>query len=296
MVYWRQFGNNYQKFSQIAKELRRTIKTDARSKYPAHGEANIRKYGFIGANKTGPSSLFSPILNPLLSAKTVSPVGLQFQNAARFKHTAAEEAPELLVEILDKEIQEESAELGTQLSSEQFPGFSVETDNAEVKLSKKFGSDTVTVRFNVSSSLNEWPSAFDDNAGNPGKQEEPEQLASELISMPDFQVQITKGKTTLEVSCYYEGVDEDLEQHDSQDPHDPLFLIDEVVLYENEPKETEFSVSAEYFHEELQNSLLNYLADYGIDEAFGKNLVSFATNYEKKQYISLMKRLRKFVS
>lgn len=46
MVYWRELGLNYLRFSQIAaRELRLAIKPEARAKYPAQGEASIKKYG-----------------------------------------------------------------------------------------------------------------------------------------------------------------------------------------------------------------------------------------------------------
>lgn len=46
MVYWRELGLNYLRFSQIAaKELRAAIKPEALSKYPGQGEATIKKHG-----------------------------------------------------------------------------------------------------------------------------------------------------------------------------------------------------------------------------------------------------------
>lgn len=46
MVYWRELGLNYLRFSQIAaRELRLAIKPEALSKYPGQGEATIKKYG-----------------------------------------------------------------------------------------------------------------------------------------------------------------------------------------------------------------------------------------------------------
>lgn len=45
MVYWRELGINYLRFSQIAaRELRLAIKPEARAKYPGQGEASIKKY------------------------------------------------------------------------------------------------------------------------------------------------------------------------------------------------------------------------------------------------------------
>lgn len=44
MVYWRELGLNYLRFSQIAaKELRLAIKSEARAKYPGQGEASIKR-------------------------------------------------------------------------------------------------------------------------------------------------------------------------------------------------------------------------------------------------------------
>lgn len=46
MVYWRELGLNYLRFSQIAaRELRLAIKPGAASKYPGQGEATIKKHG-----------------------------------------------------------------------------------------------------------------------------------------------------------------------------------------------------------------------------------------------------------
>lgn len=52
MVYWRELGLNYLRFSQIAaRELRLAIKQSARAKYPAQGEATIKRYGDSGSAK-----------------------------------------------------------------------------------------------------------------------------------------------------------------------------------------------------------------------------------------------------
>lgn len=194
-----------------------------------------------------------------------------------------------LTEILEREIQDETAELSQHPSTDKFPGFSVETNESEVKLFKKINNTNVTVRFSVSSSLTESPDPSED------VNSQSEQPSTKLVSMPEFQVQISKNNQTLELSCYFEeeGVDE--ETGEPQSP-EPVFSVDELVLYQGEPKETEFAVSAEYFQEDLQMSLHNYLAEHGIHDAFAKNLVDFATSYEKKQYINLMKRLKSFVS
>lgn len=209
-----------------------------------------------------------------------------------------EDKPLSLAKILEREIQEETAEVNQRLSSDQFPGFSVETDGADVKLTRQVGNNTVVVRFTVSSSLTEWRTETSEQ-----EQEQEQQLAKEqpdnanysLLSLPDFQVQVNRDGRTLEVSCFFEELEHDEETGEPY-PMDPMFSVDELVMYEGEPKETEFAVSAEYFRDDLHEGILQYLSDHGIDDEFSKNLVSFATSYEKKQYISLMRRMKDFVS
>lgn len=230
---------------------------------------------------------FSSIQRPIKSSKV---------SAARMFSRGNEQAgeqPMSIVEVLDREIQDESAELNKQLSSDQFPGFSVETDGADVALTRQIGDKTVSVRFTVSSSLNEWP-AEDQPKSSPGQDIEP-MLNTTLLSMPEFQVQISQDNHTLEISCYFEDMEEDPETGAAY-PSDPVFGIDELVMYEGEPSETEFAVNARYFDDDLTGALMQYLAEKGIDDEFAKNLVAFATSYEKKHYVGLMKRLKNFVS
>lgn len=196
---------------------------------------------------------------------------------------------------MDCEIQEEMAELNRSLTTDQFPGFSVETDDSDVKLTKQDGDTSIVVRFTVSSSLSEWRADPADQQQQQGSDDQQIGFEYQLLSLPDFQVQISRNGRTFEISCYFEELDHD-EETGEPAAMDPNFCIDEIVMYEGEPRETEFAVSTEYLRDDLQESLTQYLADHGINEEFGKNLVSFATNYEKKQYIGLLKRLKDFVS
>lgn len=202
------------------------------------------------------------------------------------------EKPLPLAQALENEIQEELAEFNQQPASEEFPGFAVETDDADVKLTRQVGDTTVVVRFTVSSSLSEWRAPSEKSQNQDPQSVE---YMFKLISLPDFQVQIIRNGRTFEVSCFYEERDVDDETSQS-DQTEPIFEVDEVVMYEGEPKETEFAVSIEYFGGELVDSLVQYLADLGIDQEFSKNLVTFATKYERKKYIGFMKRLKEFVS
>lgn len=222
------------------------------------------------------------------------PSGLSGTKVYSGQHNSDEESnfpSQSITEILEREIRDESTELSQHLSTDQFPGFSVEANDADVKLTKQVGNATVTVRFTVSSSLNEWSEPQEHGAD----QTDMGNMNTKLVSMPEFQVQIFKNGQTLELSCYFEEMDIDEETGESQSS-EPFFCIDELVLYDGAPKETEFAVSAEYFQEDLQASLMKYLADHGIDDIFAKNLIEFATSYEKKLYIGLMQRLKNFVS
>lgn len=209
-------------------------------------------------------------------------------------HDAQGEEEPNFIDILEREIQGEQAELSSRLTSDQFPGYSVETDGSDVKLSKQLNGANVVVRFTVSSSLAEWPSEAAENEKPTSSQEQPE-MSTSLVSLPEFEVQITKGDHTLEVSCYFDEMDAD-EETGQPLLSEPVFNVDELVLYQGTPKETEFAVNAEYFSEEMQEALLHFLARHGIDHEFTRDLVNFATNYEKKQYVSLLKRLKSFAA
>lgn len=244
-------------------------------------------------NKRMTSCLTSQDAN---SITQVCKIGCNKISMRQFNSQSSPSGSVSIVDVLEKEIQEETAELNQQLSTDQFPGFSVETDDADVKLTKQVGDATISVRFTVSSSLSEWPVAADGQPKDAQQQQQQEaNLQTTLVSMPEFQVQVVKGGQTLEMSCYFEDMEQDEETGEPLDSA-PIFNIDELVLYEGEPKETEFAVSAEYFPEDLQDGLLTYLAQYGIDEEFSNNLIRFATSYEKKQYVGLIQRLKKFVT
>lgn len=231
--------------------------------------------------------------NAITSINLTSARGLGSSSNER----SEQQQPANIVDILDREIKDELAELNQHLAGDHFPGFTVEATDADVKLTKQCGDATVTVRFTVSSSLNEWPCDDDQSSVNQqnSAQQDMQEPASQLVCMPDFQVQINKANNTLEMSCYFEEPEADEE---TGQPYggEPAFAIDELVLYQGEPKETEYAVSAEYFQDDLQDALMQYLAEHGIDEEFGRNLIAYATSYEKKQYIGLMQRLKSFVT
>ena len=45
----------------------------------------------------------------------------------------------------------------------------------------------------------------------------------------------------------------------------------------------------------MYDRLMDYLADRGIDGDFCQQLMSYSTTYEASQYVSLLKKLQKFV-
>ena len=58
MVYWRELGLNYLRFSQIAaRELRLAIKPEAAAKYPGQGDATINRHAAYGSKKAGSSDV-----------------------------------------------------------------------------------------------------------------------------------------------------------------------------------------------------------------------------------------------
>ncbi|XP_043198814.1 complement component 1 Q subcomponent-binding protein, mitochondrial-like isoform X1 [Amphibalanus amphitrite] len=189
--------------------------------------------------------------------------------------------------------------------------FDIKLDQAEVTLTRKHNNETVTVTLNVNHSVDSDPEAEDLSET---------QGSEQLKARPTFNVDITKGNRTVSFTCSYtEGgvVEQQGEQYkrsvaegeyqslpyDAVTPgscgwrnRDDTFSIDEVVMFEGEHHEKNFSVSGEILDGVLYDLLMNMLEERGVSNDFAGKLSDFCTEYEHKCYIALLEGLRGFVS
>jgi len=193
----------------------------------------------------------------------------------------------------DKELQDFlTEEIAAETKAQKFPklpnvdNFEVQNDGSDVKLTRKFNEETITVKLNVNHSVDTELPGADVNV-NKDKAE-----VGEMKSKPDFTVDISKGGKVLSFKCTF--VHQDQEEPEGDEPFDDLFNIDEVAMHDGEWKDTTYAVSGEIMDGYLYDLLMNYLEDRGISNEFAEKLSDYSTAYEHKLYIGMLENLKSF--
>jgi hypothetical protein len=137
----------------------------------------------------------------------------------------------------------------------------------------------VTVKFNVTNSVNATESEHEaglDAAGQQQLGEEASQPSSQLKSRPTFTVDINRGGQTLSFLCSYlpqdhpgtpeqhQGGEAEQQQGENEQLED--FQIDEFAIHDGEWGENVYSADCAVIDGELYDKLLNLLEEHGIGE------------------------------
>ncbi|PIO66513.1 hypothetical protein TELCIR_11769 [Teladorsagia circumcincta] len=194
-----------------------------------------------------------------------------------------------LAQALTREIEAEQ-----QLSQENlggsaapsFQGFKLTTKEAEVRLTKEHGKESILVVFNVNHSV-DMDEGFDDEA-------QPE-AAPVPVALPPFTVEITKGNERL---CFHLELVESVDVQGEYDFRVEEFYVAPAVKDGNEDVAAEvYASSGKYIDPDLHDLLfVRYLEERGFDAQFCKTLVAYATHYEHSQYVGLLNKIKAFVS
>ncbi|CAF2540722.1 unnamed protein product [Rotaria sp. Silwood2] len=192
-----------------------------------------------------------------------------------------------LNKFLEKEIQLEKS---AQKHSSQLPtiqGFEVQCDGPEITLTRKSGKEKLTVKLNVTNTVNATESDQDmslDEAGRQPSGGETSQPSSQLKSRPTFTVDINHGGQTLSFLCSYlpqDYPDVPPEQHQSgendqqqqqrgeiDNENEKLedFQIDEFAIHDGDWNDNVYSADCAVIDGELYDKLLNLLEEHGIGE------------------------------
>ncbi|KAE9421130.1 hypothetical protein Angca_005746 [Angiostrongylus cantonensis] len=197
-------------------------------------------------------------------------------------------APEL-TQALTREIQAEQ-----QLSQENlggssaptFQGFNITTKDAEVRLTKQLGKESILVVFNVNHSVD-----MDDDYEDEAQQE----AVPVPVALPPFTVEITKGDDRL---CFHLELVESVDVQGEYDFRVEEFYVAPAAKEGNEDVAPEiYASSGKYIDPDLHDLLfVRYLEERGFDAQFCKTLVAFATHYEHSQYVSLLNKIKAFVT
>ncbi|CAF0900076.1 unnamed protein product [Rotaria sp. Silwood1] len=188
-----------------------------------------------------------------------------------------------LSKFLEKEIHLEKT---AQKHPSQLPtiqGFEVQCDGPEITLTRKSGKEKVTVKFNVTNTVNTAESDQDidlDAAAQQQSGSEASQPSSQLKSRPTFTVDINRGGQTLSFLCsylpqdysnvpeQYQSGENEQQQGEINNENDKLedFQIDEFAIHDGDWNDRVYSTDCAVIDGELYDKLLNLLEEHGIGE------------------------------
>jgi len=67
-------------------------------------------------------------------------------------------------------------------------------------------------------------------------------------------------------------------------------------VYQDEMKDSTYSMETEHMDENLYGSLLTYLSDRGVNNEFADDIIELATAVENQSYVKSLEKLQAFVS
>jgi len=183
-----------------------------------------------------------------------------------------------LVEFLQEEIVAEKKALVSTSVPSHLDDFAVSTTKAEIKLTKSFHDEEITISLNVNHTV--------DNEG-PVELGEDQPDTGELKCRPSFEVDLKIGEQILSFTCSFTGPTEG-EQED-------VFGINEITMYEGEWGEEIYCVSGDILDGMMYDLLMNMLEERGITNEFAEQLSSLCSNYEHSMYVNLLQRMQDFI-
>jgi len=218
-------------------------------------------------------------------------------NISQFRQFSTTKTESSLVDFLKDEIEAEKKLGKQQLAGAQQPGiagFQVKTDQREVVLTKQHGAEKITVTFDINHTVDSDAASETEVAEKPAEASQEPPL---MVSKPNFIVEVQKGDQKLAFECAFVEPDYSGETPPEEEYAD-MFNIEEVYMYTGEFSEKNkiYAVSGGIIDGTLYDHLMNYLEERGIDNEFAQNLSRYATFYEHGQYVSLLQKLRDFVS
>ncbi|KAM6466462.1 complement component 1 Q subcomponent-binding protein, mitochondrial isoform 2-T2 [Liasis olivaceus] len=201
-------------------------------------------------------------------------------------HTEGDKA---FAEFLNDEIKEEKKIQKHKSLPKMSGGWELDIHGTEAKLTRKVAGETITVSFNINNSI---PPDFEE----PPEGQKPDEEEPELTSTPNFVVEVTKDDTkqTLVLDCHYP---EDEVSHSEEGEND-IFSIREVSFQptgDSEWQDNNYTLNTDSLDWALYDHLMDFLADRGVDNTFGDELVSLSTALEHREYIRFLEDLKHFV-
>jgi len=217
----------------------------------------------------------------LAATRQQTPLQTASRNLASSTNLASSKGDADIAKFLQEEIASEKTNLKQLVKLE---GFDVQTEGAEVTLTKNLAGEKVVISLNVNHTVDS--AEPDDGTGE----------APEMLSRPNFEVDIVKtnGKT-ISFSCSYVQPEEE-EAPGQEQEFDDIFAIDEVTMFDGEDwNDKKYAVAGDIIDGYLYDLFMNMLEDRGVDNAFAEKLSEYCSAQEHRQYLNLLEGIEKFV-
>lgn len=212
-----------------------------------------------------------------VSARSDINIKREFGSSSRLHCTKASDKE--MAKSLQREIEDELEGLPKEKS--YFEGWEMTKSGADVKMTKVYPSETITVMFNINNSL----------ADNYDDIEKDEYDGPPISSRPPFIVEIAKPsgmKMAIECAPYRESMDKVDEMQD--DEIHVGYEISSVQVYRDERLPTNYVCQA--LDQTLQDNLMDILVEREMGSEFVEELVDFCTNYEQQLYIDFLMKMK----
>lgn len=196
------------------------------------------------------------------------------------------EGDQELIKFLKDEINLEKSSEKNPGQLPRFQGFEVSADQADVTISKKIDGETITVKWNVTDTV-------DDDQMEP-EFDQSEEQEGPIVSKPMFTVFLNKGASqSLALQCAFPpAMPEEIGEDHMEDPLD---IAEVAIVNGTEWDSKVYSVMSSVMDRNLYSMLMNMLEDRGVNQDFMDELLDFSTSYEHKQYIGFLTGLHDFV-
>ncbi|KAG7266019.1 hypothetical protein CRUP_017465 [Coryphaenoides rupestris] len=210
-------------------------------------------------------------------------------------HTEGDKA---FADFLSDELKEEKKIQKSKTLPKMSGGWELQINGAEVKLVKSVPGEKISVTFNVNNSI---PPNFEEEAEQ-GQQQQQQQKGEEeepeIVSTPNFVVEVSKqdtAKHSLVFDCHFP---EDEIGHGDGEEESDIFAIREVSFQpegEGDWKETSYTLNTDSLDWALYDHFMDFLADRGVDNTFADELQELSTALEHQEYIKFLEDLGSFV-
>jgi len=209
---------------------------------------------------------------------------MEIATGVRGAHDQRTKGDEELLGFLSEEISTEKKLQRTTTLPSTIDGFSVKLDKSEITLTKKDGSEEITISANVNHSVD---ADFEDpNA------KQPKEGGDEMRARPNFDVEIKRGNSVISFTCSFIQASP---EGDSQEEFNDVFAIDEVCMYNNEWEDKEYSVAGDILDGYLYDLFMNMLEERGVTNETVDKFSDLCTDYEHSLYVDLLVKLQQFL-